>query len=69
MSIVTDEDFVKQWASDNGFHVESGWESCQNPHQGYVVIDNSIKTCTTHGETIELAFSRMASIIKGEDPF
>jgi hypothetical protein len=64
MSIPTDEDFVRQWAAENGCRVESGW--CDQRVPGFVLLDNSIKTSVARGETIELAFSRMASMLKGE---
>ena len=35
----------------------------------FVLIDDRRLTCIYRGETMELAFSRMESVLKGEDPF
>lgn len=68
MSVLTSEQFVRQWAAENGFRVESGWSDGRGP-PAYVLIDDGKRTCVYRGETMELAFSRMESVLNGQDPF
>lgn len=68
MSVLTSEQFVRQWSAENGFFVESGWCEGLGP-PAFVLIQDGKRTCIYRGETLELAFSRMESVLKGEDPF
>jgi hypothetical protein len=68
MPVLTSEDFVRQWAEENGFTVTSGWTDGMGP-PAFVLIDDHKHTCIYRGETMELAFSRMESTLKGEDPY
>lgn len=63
----TDEEFVREWAAENGWIVEAGF--CDERPPGYVLLHNFKKTWVNRGETVELAFSRMASVLRGEDPY
>lgn len=68
MSVQTSEDFVRQWSAENGFTVTAGWTNELGP-PAFVLIEDSTITCIYRGETLELAFSRMESVLKGENPF
>lgn len=68
MHALTSEEFVRQWAAEHEFAVTSGWSDGLGP-PAFVLIDDGKRTCIYRGETIELAFSRMESVLKGEDPF
>jgi hypothetical protein len=68
MPVPTSEEFVRRWAAENGFAVTSGWSNEIGP-PAFALIADEKHTCIYRGETLELAFSRMESVLNGQDPF